>query len=125
MENVKRVLRCISVLTIVAAIGGLVMVFFILPSMNWSATRKPGQVENTIASYITSNWIRRNAAEESNPFHPTPENLKQDRPTSMGTAPAVMDLPATAKIGLRPTSILQSRSSPATPKNGRTASCIS
>jgi mono/diheme cytochrome c family protein len=63
-------------LTTVAAIGGLVMVFFILPSMNWSATRKPGQVENTIASYITSNWIRRNAAEESNPFHPTPENLK-------------------------------------------------
>jgi mono/diheme cytochrome c family protein len=49
--------------------------FLVLPSMNWSATRQPGQVESTIASYITSNWIRRNAGERSNPFRPTPENL--------------------------------------------------
>jgi mono/diheme cytochrome c family protein len=63
-------------LTAVAVIGGFVMVFFILPSMNWSATHKPGQVENTIASYIASKWIRRNAAEQSNPFRLTSENLK-------------------------------------------------
>jgi mono/diheme cytochrome c family protein len=29
-----------------------------------------------LASYITSRWIRRNADEQSNPFRPTPENLK-------------------------------------------------
>jgi mono/diheme cytochrome c family protein len=79
METLKRALSYILILTALAVIGGLVMVFFILPSMNWSATRKPGQVEYTIASYITSNWIRRNAAEQSNPFRPTPENLKAGR----------------------------------------------
>ena len=72
----KRTLFDILIFGALAVMAVLVAILFILPSMNWSATRKPGQVENTIASYVTSNWIRRNAAEKSNPFHPTSENLK-------------------------------------------------
>ncbi len=53
-----------------------IMVLRLLPSINWSATRKPGQIESRLADYITSNWIRRLAARQTNPFRPTPENLK-------------------------------------------------
>jgi len=59
-----------------ALIVALIMIFLILPSINWSATRKPGQMESRLADYITSNWIRRHAARQTNPFRPTPENLK-------------------------------------------------
>ncbi len=52
------------------------MAFLVLPSMSWSATRRPGPVENFLARHITSNWIRHNADEQSNPFRPTPENLR-------------------------------------------------
>jgi mono/diheme cytochrome c family protein len=75
IENVKRASFNIAILTVLAVIGGLVVLFFILPSMNWSATRRPGQMESTLASYITSHWIRRNADEQRNSFRPTPENL--------------------------------------------------
>ena len=72
----KRASFNIAILTVLALIGGSVVLVFILPSMNWSATRTPGQLENRLAGYITSNWIRRNADEQRNPFSPTPENLK-------------------------------------------------
>ncbi len=66
----------IAILTVLAVIGGLVVLVFIMPSMNWSATRRPGRVENKLANYVTSHWIRRNADEQRNPFRSTPENLK-------------------------------------------------
>lgn len=72
----KRAAFNISIFTVLAVIGGLIVLFFILPSINWSATRTPGQMEGRLASYITSHWIRRNADEQRNPFRPTPENLK-------------------------------------------------
>jgi mono/diheme cytochrome c family protein len=76
IETVKRAFFYVLILTTLAVIGALALVFFILPSMNWIATRKPGQLENAMASYITSNWIRRHAVEQPNSFRPTPENLK-------------------------------------------------
>jgi mono/diheme cytochrome c family protein len=33
-------------------------------------------MEGRLASYVTFHWISRNAEEQSNPFRPTPENLK-------------------------------------------------
>jgi len=60
-----------------AVIAALIMiVFLLLPSINWPATRKPGQLESRLADYVTSNWIRRHAAKQTNPISPTPENLK-------------------------------------------------
>jgi hypothetical protein len=54
----------------------LIGIFLALPSMNWSALGKPGHIENGLAGYVTSNWIRHNADKHPNPFPPTPENLK-------------------------------------------------
>src|SRR3981081_3983193 len=59
-----------------AVIAVLILILRLLPSINWPASRKPGQVESKLADYVTSNWIRRHGAKETNPIRPTPENLK-------------------------------------------------
>jgi hypothetical protein len=73
---VKRTLLDILIFGGVAVMAILVAIFFFLPSMNWSAIRKPGQIENGLAGYVTSNWVHHNAGTHSNPLSPTPENLK-------------------------------------------------
>ena len=72
----KRAAFYIVTLIAIGVIAGLVMVLLILPSMNWSVTLAPSQVENRLASYIMRKSIRRHADEQSNPLRPTPENLK-------------------------------------------------
>jgi mono/diheme cytochrome c family protein len=72
---VRRALLYIMIL-IGAVIAVLILILRLLPSINWPATRKPGQLETRLADYVTSNWVRRHAAKETNPFRPTPENLK-------------------------------------------------
>jgi mono/diheme cytochrome c family protein len=76
MKTLMRALINIAILTALAVIAGSILVVLVLPAMNWSATRTPGQLEGRLASYVTSRWIRRNADERRNPFPPTPENLK-------------------------------------------------
>jgi mono/diheme cytochrome c family protein len=73
---VKRTLFDILIFGAVAMMAVLILIFLIMPSMNWSAARKPGRMENKLAGYVTSNWIRRNAGTQPNPLPPTPENLK-------------------------------------------------
>jgi hypothetical protein len=76
IESVKRAFFSVLILIGLAVIGALALVFFILPSMNWSATGKPSEIENRLASYIMRRWIQRHADEQSNPLRPTLENLK-------------------------------------------------
>ncbi len=59
-----------------AVMAVLIMLLRLLPSINWPATRKPGQMERKLADYVTSEWVRRHAAKQTNPINPTPENLK-------------------------------------------------
>jgi mono/diheme cytochrome c family protein len=73
---VKRTLVDILIFGAVAVMAILVAIFFLLPWMNWSTIRKPGQIENGLAGYVTSNWIHHNADTHPNPLPTTPENLK-------------------------------------------------
>jgi mono/diheme cytochrome c family protein len=73
---VKRTLLDILIVGALAVMALLVALFLLLPWLNWSALRKPGQIEKRVAGYATSNWIHRNAGTQSNPLPPTPENLK-------------------------------------------------
>ena len=72
----KRTLIDILIAGALAVMAILVAIFLLLPWLNWSAIRKPGQMEKKLAGYATSNWIHRNAGTQSNPLPPTPENLK-------------------------------------------------
>ena len=71
----RRALLYIMIL-IGAVIAVLILVLRLIPSINWPATRKPGQMESRLADYVTSEWVRRHAGKQTNPFRPTPENLK-------------------------------------------------
>jgi hypothetical protein len=73
---VKRALLDILMFGAVAVMAILFAIFFLLPTMNWSAIRKPAKLESGLAGYFKSNWIRHNAGTQSNPLSPTPENLK-------------------------------------------------
>ena len=68
--------RALFLILVGAVIAVLLMIYLLIPSINWPATRKPGQIESRLADYITSNWIRHRAAKQTNPLNPTPENLK-------------------------------------------------
>jgi mono/diheme cytochrome c family protein len=73
---VKRAAFYIVTLNAIAVIAGLTLVLVVLPSMNWTAIRRPSQVENRLASYIMDKWIRRHADQQPNPLRPTLDNLK-------------------------------------------------
>ena len=72
----KRTLTDILIVGGLAVMALIVAILLLLPRLNWSALRKPGQIEKKLAGYATSNWIHRNAGTQSNPLPPTPENLK-------------------------------------------------
>ena len=72
----KRTLLDLFIFGAVAVMAILVAILFLLPAMNWSAIRKPAKIENGLAGFFKSNWIRHNAGTQSNPLSPTPENLK-------------------------------------------------
>jgi mono/diheme cytochrome c family protein len=66
----------ILIFSAVAVIALLLAIFFMLPSLNWGALRKPGKLEHKLADYVTSHWVHGNADQKLNPLPPTPENLK-------------------------------------------------
>jgi len=73
----KKALFYTIMLTAAEVILGLIVTLLVLPSMNWSATNKPGALETTIANYTISRWVRRGANNQSNPLLPeTSDNLK-------------------------------------------------
>lgn len=64
------------VLAAIVAIG-MIVILYVLPSMNWSAMATPGRIETKVLGYILSRWIRSHADEQPNPFRATAENLKK------------------------------------------------
>jgi hypothetical protein len=50
MGNVKRTLLDILILGVVGAMAILIAIFLLLPSMKWSAIRKPSQIENRLGA---------------------------------------------------------------------------
>ena len=59
-----------------AVIAVLILLLRLLPSINWPASTKPGPLESKLADYVTSEWVRRHAAKQTNPLNLSPENLK-------------------------------------------------
>ena len=50
-------------------------IFLLMPRMNWSATVKPGTLENRIASSVRKRWIAIHRPDQRNPLAATPDNL--------------------------------------------------
>lgn len=54
-------------------------VFLLMPRMNWSATVKPGTLENRIASTVRKRWIAIHRPDQRNPLAATSDNLASGR----------------------------------------------
>ena len=65
------------IVTVIGAfIVGAIVWIVVLPQMDWSATKTPGAIEQTLAQNVVERWLRRNAGSATNPLSETPENLK-------------------------------------------------
>jgi mono/diheme cytochrome c family protein len=64
----------------VAIIGVLVaaalLVFVVMPGMQWNATAQPSAAEGWVARYVLSRWVHANAPTQQNPMPSTAENLR-------------------------------------------------
>jgi mono/diheme cytochrome c family protein len=58
-------------------IAAVVLLFVVMPRMQWNATARPSAAEHWVARYVQSQWVRRNAPSESNPIAPTADNLRE------------------------------------------------
>jgi mono/diheme cytochrome c family protein len=59
-----------------AALAGAIIVFVVMPRMQWNATARPSSTERWVANYVLFNWVRANASGAHNPIPVTSENLR-------------------------------------------------
>jgi mono/diheme cytochrome c family protein len=72
----RKILEYFVVTIIGVVLVAAILVFIILPRLDWSATGKPGYAEKWVTGYALRHWIQAKASDQSNPMPPTPENLQ-------------------------------------------------
>lgn len=58
-------------------IAAAVLLFLVMPRIDWSATARPSAAERWIARFVLGQWVRRNARDERNPVALTADNLQE------------------------------------------------
>src|SRR5713101_4435947 len=76
MRLIARLLELLVATLIGLVILVLVVLFLVVPQMQWNASARPSAAERWAARYVLGNWVRMNASSQRNPIPPTPENLR-------------------------------------------------
>jgi mono/diheme cytochrome c family protein len=76
---IRKLLMRVLVVLVAGAILGAFVVAIVMPQLDWSASARPPAAEKRLASLVLHRWVRRNAAVQSNPLAPSPDNLKAGR----------------------------------------------
>jgi mono/diheme cytochrome c family protein len=76
MKFIGRSIRFLIAAVIGAVVAALVLLFLVMPRMQWNATSHPSAGEAWAARYVLGKWVRSNASSEGNPIPPTANNLK-------------------------------------------------
>jgi mono/diheme cytochrome c family protein len=77
MKLIGKLLKFLIVAVIGVVIAAVVILFIVMPRMQWNATARPSAAEAWVARYVLSKWVRSNAPSERNPIAPTAENLRE------------------------------------------------
>jgi mono/diheme cytochrome c family protein len=77
MNVIGRFLRFLIVAAIGAVVAAAVLLFVVMPRMQWDATAAPSAGEARVARYVLGRWVRTNAPSEQNPLPPTADNLRE------------------------------------------------
>ena len=76
MRFLRRLLKFLAIAVIGVVIAVVVLLFLVMPRMQWNATARPSAAESWVTRYVLGKWVRNNASGESNPIPLTPNNLQ-------------------------------------------------
>jgi mono/diheme cytochrome c family protein len=76
MGLILRLLGFLLAMAIGLIVAAAVILFLVLPRMQWSATARPSAAEGWVARYVLGNWVRSGASREHDPIPSTPQNLR-------------------------------------------------
>jgi mono/diheme cytochrome c family protein len=68
--------RFLIAMVVGAVVAGAILVFIVMPRMQWNATAPPSAAERWIAGYALSKWVSTNASDDHNPIAASAENLR-------------------------------------------------
>ncbi len=77
MWVIGRLIKVVISTLVGAAVACAIIVFVVMPRMQWNATARPSSAERWVASYVLFHWVRANAPREHNPIGATSENLRE------------------------------------------------
>ena len=77
MRLIGRLLKFLVAAVIGVVIALVLLLFLIMPGMQWNATAHPSATEKWIARFVLGKWVHTNAPSESNPMPSTAENLRE------------------------------------------------
>jgi mono/diheme cytochrome c family protein len=76
MRRIATLLKFMTVALVGFVVEVLVIVFLVMPQMQWNASARPSDAESWAARYVLGRWVTMNASSGRNPIPPTPENLR-------------------------------------------------
>jgi mono/diheme cytochrome c family protein len=77
MRLIGRLLKLLAAAVIGVVAAVILLLFLVMPRMQWNATARPSATERWVARYVLGKWVRSNAPSETNPIPPTAENLQE------------------------------------------------
>jgi mono/diheme cytochrome c family protein len=77
MKLIGKLLKFLVAAVIGVVVAAMLLLFLVMPRMQWNATARPSAAEAWSARYVLSKWVRNNAPSERNPIPPTAENLRE------------------------------------------------
>jgi mono/diheme cytochrome c family protein len=77
MNVIGTLLGLLLAAAIGAVIAGAVLVFLVMPRLQWNATARPSAAEVWVARYVLRGWVRANAPDQRNPLTGTSDNLQE------------------------------------------------
>jgi mono/diheme cytochrome c family protein len=77
MRLIGRFLKLLAAALIGVVVAVALMLFLVMPRMQWNATARPSATEKWVIRYVLGRWVRSNASSEANPIPETPENLAE------------------------------------------------
>jgi mono/diheme cytochrome c family protein len=77
MRLIGRLLKFLVAAVIGVVVAVILLLFLIMPRMQWNATARPSAAEAWVARYVLGKWVRSNAPSDSNPIPATTENVQE------------------------------------------------
>jgi mono/diheme cytochrome c family protein len=76
MKLIGRLLGLLVVAAVGVVAAAAVLVFLVMPRMQWDAAAGPSAAEAWVARYVLGHWVRANASDLRNPVQATADNLR-------------------------------------------------